>query len=332
MPSPADPLLESVIHEVTERLESARAGWDDPRRLDWTIAALARRQHGVVSSGQLSRLGVGEHAVRVRLRADRLHRLHRGVYAVGHEVLGRDGRRRAALLACGEHAALSHRSASHAHGAQLSDRDVVEVSVPTNGGRAPRNVHVHRAASLTERDVTVVKGFRCTTVARTVLDLAAVLDPGELRKVLRALDQAGRLDSRAVADAAARVARPRGIRRLRTLLLEFADTDAVPARDLARCYRRLCRRHGLFAGEPEREVLGGRRRVDFLHEPQGVAVELDGRTAHQRLAAVVDDRRRDRELAAIGILTLRLTHQDLLEPHAPTTAGQIADALRARHP
>jgi predicted transcriptional regulator of viral defense system len=69
---------------------------------DWQVAKLAARQWGVVSVAQLRALGLSKDAVQRRVGAGRLHRLHHGVYAVGHTVLKREGRWLAAVLACGD--------------------------------------------------------------------------------------------------------------------------------------------------------------------------------------------------------------------------------------
>src|SRR5690348_4083356 len=82
------------------------------RGADWAIAELAKRQHGVVSPGQSIRLELKGAANGRRLRAGRLHRLHPGVYAVGHRSLMRHGRWMAAVLASGTDAVLSHWSAA----------------------------------------------------------------------------------------------------------------------------------------------------------------------------------------------------------------------------
>src|SRR5215217_3154995 len=110
---------------------------------DWTIAELARRQHGVLSRGQLKALGFGEDAIDGRVRRGRLHQLHRGVYAVGHLNLTRNARFMAAVLACGDEAALSHFTAAVMWG-MLSDEGKIHVTAPTCRRRS--GLVVHRAA------------------------------------------------------------------------------------------------------------------------------------------------------------------------------------------
>jgi predicted transcriptional regulator of viral defense system len=83
-----------------------------PSTWDKIVAELAERQHGVVAARQLAALGISRNAVSARAQAGRLHRVHRGVYAVGHPVLTVNGRRMAAVLAAGPGAALSHASAA----------------------------------------------------------------------------------------------------------------------------------------------------------------------------------------------------------------------------
>ena len=80
--------------------------------LEALIAEQAFVQHGVISLSQLRDFGLSAAATRRRVASGRLHRVHSGVYAVGHERLSSDGRYMAAVLACGEDSALSHRSAS----------------------------------------------------------------------------------------------------------------------------------------------------------------------------------------------------------------------------
>jgi predicted transcriptional regulator of viral defense system len=146
------------------------------------IAALAVRQHGVVSRGQLLDAGVSDKAMERRLESGHLVRLHRGVYAVGHAQLRPEGRWLAAVLAAGPEAALSHRSAAALHG-------IREVSgaldVTTTRRVAVRGVVVHRTTVLDARDVTTRRGVRATTLARTLVDLAGILTAEQLGKLLR---------------------------------------------------------------------------------------------------------------------------------------------------
>jgi predicted transcriptional regulator of viral defense system len=148
---------------------------EEPPR-DVTLARLAARQHGVVSLTQLQALGLSADAVRKRAASGRLHRVHRGVYAVGQPRLTRHGRWMAAVLACSPDARLSHRDAAFLWDLRADNRASIDVSVPRPSARPKRGIEVHTSISLTAADVTEHHGIPSTTVARTLLDLAEVLD------------------------------------------------------------------------------------------------------------------------------------------------------------
>ena len=99
-----------------------------PVNTDMELAALAARQYGVVARRQL---GFGQRAIDHRCRVGRLHRVHLGVYAVGHLGLGREARWLAAVLACGDEAVLSHRSAAALWGIRLGELFRPEITAPT---------------------------------------------------------------------------------------------------------------------------------------------------------------------------------------------------------
>src|SRR4051812_45910934 len=145
------------------------------RPVDGAIAALATRQHGVVSRAQLLDLGVGADAIKHRAGLGRLRPLHRGVYAVGHRALRREAWWMAAVLAAGPDAALSYRSAAELWGIRSSSRRRIEVSVPRHR-RSTARLELHRIAMQPD-EVTLEEGIPVTTPARTLLDLAAVLSP-----------------------------------------------------------------------------------------------------------------------------------------------------------
>lgn len=153
---------------------------------DARVAALARNQHGQVSTGQLRACGLSDDAIAGRVRSGRLHRCHRGVYSVGYAARTLTARFMAAVLACGRGAVLSHHSAA-AHlrlGRWMQRR--TEVTVPASRRVNPPGIVLHRARSLDPcRDVIRHDGIRATSPARTILDLAATLPPRALRRMVR---------------------------------------------------------------------------------------------------------------------------------------------------
>jgi predicted transcriptional regulator of viral defense system len=189
------------------------------RRLDEAIARLAARQHGVVALAQLVELGLSESGVRDRVASGRLHRLHAGVYAVGHRVLKRQGHWMAAVLACGGDAALSHRTAAAALGIRPTAQSRIEVTSPRRCQRPGIHAHVARLAPA---ELTVVDRIPCATVARTLLDLATVLDRQGLEKAINEAEILELFDLRAVGASLERAGPRRGTRALRKAL---ADLD-----------------------------------------------------------------------------------------------------------
>jgi very-short-patch-repair endonuclease len=153
----------------------------DPKgaRCDAIVARIAARQHGVVALEQLLRVGVSREAVKGRLRSGRLHRVHRGVYAVGHAKLTREGRWLAAVIACGQGAVLSHASAGALWGILSSTSpSFVDVTVWGYSGRKKRRgIKIHRSITLTSKDVTRRWGIPVTTRARTLRDLGLGQEP-----------------------------------------------------------------------------------------------------------------------------------------------------------
>src|SRR4051794_4711046 len=195
-----------------------------PRSVDDAIAALAARQHGLVSHAQLGELGVGDGAIKHRVAVGRLHRIHRGVYAVGHRALRREARWMAAVLAAGPGAALSHRSAAELWGIRNGSRARIDVSVPRHR-RSTSRLEGH-VVEMQCDEVTVEDGIRVTTPARTLLDLATVVSPQHLKA---AFDEAEvrRLTSPTSLDAlVSRYAGRRGTRAIRSILDSHREKGA----------------------------------------------------------------------------------------------------------
>src|SRR3954465_8897179 len=135
--------------------------------VDAVLARLAAPQHGMVTRDQLVSAGLNAGAIPYRPKVGRLHRVHRGVYAVGHLPPSPHARAMAAVLACGSGAVLSHRSAAALWGITPPWRGDVEVTAA--GKRDRRGIRAHRSSTLARSDVTTHFGIPVTTLARTVL-------------------------------------------------------------------------------------------------------------------------------------------------------------------
>ena len=183
MPETTHSASKSTIGE-----DGARAAGRPRPRSDGALADLALRQHGVVTLTQLIQLGLSPSGVRSRVSRGRLHRLHAGVYAVGHEAITGDGRLMADVLVCGPDAALSHRSNARRLG--LSDVTPSRTDVTARGhrGRGLPGIRRH-FGRLAPCDVTEVDGIPCTTVARTLLDLAEITSPRDLDRAVERAEQ-----------------------------------------------------------------------------------------------------------------------------------------------
>jgi hypothetical protein len=204
------------------------------------LLELSRVQHGVVALTQLRGLGFSGAGVRARVAAGRLHRVYRGVFSVGRPDLSVEGRWEAAVLACGRPARLSNVSAAALHRLLFSAGGVVEVTVERSAGLSRPGIRIHRSRCLSDADRCVVRGIPCTSVPRTLLDVAASVP----RPVLeRACDQAQvlrLLDWTAVDELFVRAGGCRGVRSLR-VALQIDPVDGVPRSELERRFLGLCR-------------------------------------------------------------------------------------------
>ena len=155
------------------------------------ISELATSQHGMISRKQLLVAGVARSSISRWLLAARLHRVHPGVYALGHAALSLDGRLIAALLYGGHQAVLSHTTAAWVWG--LIDAQPARIHLTTSRRRSSvPGVRVHRS-----RQVEVVEehGFAVTSVARTLVDLASIVSPRQVRRAVAEADYLGLLGS-----------------------------------------------------------------------------------------------------------------------------------------
>jgi very-short-patch-repair endonuclease len=282
---------------------------------------LARRQHGVITRGQLIGLGIGAKAIKHRLAKGRLHPVSRGVYAVGRPQVTRNGRWMAAVLACGKGALLSHVSAASLWGIRSPAALLpVHVSVGTGVSRSRRGIRLHRRASLTDADRTRRDGIPVTTPGRTLIDLATLLKPNRLEEAVNEADKLGLIDPEMVRRLLDERARVDGVPALRSVLdrRTFQLTDS----ELERRFLRLVRRAGLPPPRTRERVNG--YRVDFHWPELGLVVETDGLRYHRTPGQQAKDRVRDQAHTAAGLTPLRFTHaQVAFEP------GRVVELLRS---
>ena len=206
------------------------------------LAALATRQHGTVSYQQVLELGFSASAIARMLANGRLSRLHRGVYAVGHGALHRLARWKAATLAGGPEARLSHRSATALWGCVAPGASRIDISVPadSDGGRRLPELRVHRRGVLLSRDGTEREGIPVTSLARTLLDFASTkARPATLLEACEQSVTLGLFDLAAFADLLDRSRGQRGTRRLCAALEQLTDDPGLLRSELERRLRSL---------------------------------------------------------------------------------------------
>jgi hypothetical protein len=285
------------------------------------MAVLAGRQHGVVSRAQLHALGLSDSAIHSRVASARLHRVFRGVYAVGHGDIRRSGLMFAAVLACGEGAVVSHGSAAELLGLWDKEGTLVEVIAGGGAGRKVRGIRWHRGGPLPGDEVTVRDGVPCTTASRTLVDLSGQIGERSIRRLVQQAAVLRLLDVPAIDRTLAR-RRRRGAPALRSAISPWRTEErpqtlrsGLEARlfaaisrtgmPLPRCNVRLT-------------IAGHRLEVDLIWEEQRLVVETDGERVHHTAVAFRRDRWRDQLLASAGYRTARVTWQQLEEEQGAT--------------
>jgi hypothetical protein len=220
----------------------------------------------------------------------------------------------AALLGCGEDATLSHSSAAGLWGLVRSRRGPVDVTV-TSGRKRP-GIVVHQGGIAPEERSTV-DGIAVTSVARTLLDYAEVVDESRLERAFEEADRLGIRDLKMLEDVCSRGFGRRGLRPIRRLI-ETAQLPEPARSFLEASFLRFCREHGLPSPETNATVLGNE--VDALWPRRRLIVEIDGWSFHRHRAAFERDRARDAAMQAAGYRVVRVTHRRLeREPAAIAT-------------
>jgi very-short-patch-repair endonuclease len=286
------------------------------------MAELAERQHGVIARSQLRGIGMTRDGIQHRLYRGRLHLLHRGVYAVGHTSLKREGGWMAAVLACGPGAALSHRSAAVNLGL-MRRYDGIEVTA--RGDRARRGITVY-TSSLPGDEVRLVNGIPTTCLPRTILDLGSLLPPFQLDRAFGQAEIQRLHDPLSLPELIARHPGRKGIGSVRELL--YRDTHYTRS-DLEALFIDFARRYRLPEPRANFNVIGNE--CDVVWPDHALIVELDARSTHATHAAFEQDRERDRVLQVAGWRVVRVTGNQLTA-HARALAADLRRMLATKLP
>ena len=293
---------------------------------DRRVGALASRQYGVVSRHQLRDLGLSDRSITQRVAAGRLQPVHRGVYAVGHTVLGAPGHWMAAVLACGGSAVLSHAAAGALWGLRRSAATIIAVTVPGSGGRRRKpGIRIHRARNL-ESQTTTHERIPVTTPERTILDLAATLNRRPLEQVLDQAENTRLTDVPSLVSLARTQAGHRGASKLLKTLTDHDPGTTLTKSDLEERFLKLCRDADL--PKPIVNDYVEALEADFIFKAQRVLVETDSWQHHKSRDSFESDRRRDAIHAAAGWRTLRFTHRQIERDPATVTQALAAALTR----
>lgn len=268
------------------------------------LADLASRQHGVVSIGQLlGTLGYSRGEVARATKAARLHRLHRGVFAVGHTSLSRHGRCLAGVFGGGPGALLSHYSAAWLWG--IGNWSPIPVAVTSPSPRGHRSsIRMHRSEILTDDDLDIVDGIPVTAVPRTALDLAAEIRPGRLMRLLRRAEELELFDLLRFEALLRRAGGHRGTRRLGRAL-EIYRPAPFSRSGLERRFFELVLAAGL--PRPATGFVEAGYELDVYWPEERFGVELDVFETHGSRQAFEEDRTRHERLKLAGVETIRVT-------------------------
>jgi predicted transcriptional regulator of viral defense system len=296
--------------------------------VDACVAARAATREGVLSIGELRTCGLDDQAVSVRVRNGWLHRLHRGVYAVGHAGVSLRGRFRAAVLACGRGTALALFAAAADYELIPWEERDVEVIVTRGGARRIDGVRAYRSRSLTQRDVRHRRGIPVTSPARTLLDLAAVLPGYALRRAARQAQALKLVSIAELVEIAERCSGHRGAAKLRAVVVDGPAPTRSTLEDML-----LDLLDGAGIERPEINVplrLGGRTIIpDFLWRDHRLAIEADSVTWHDHKLTRENDADKQAILEAHGWRVLRVTREQVRR-RPRQTVERIRAAYRAR--
>ena len=284
------------------------------------LAELATEQHGVVATRQLDALGYSKSSVAKAANVGRLHRIHRGVYAVGQRRLTWHGRCMATILGSYPSVA-SHLSAAWLWGLLRSRPETMHITCrsPRPGKRA----FVVHTADLARADLARRDGIPVTSLSRTILDVAVKSRARTVRRHIQLAEDLQLFDLNAMNDLLERTKGHRGQAKVRAALELYDEKPVFTRSGLERRFLELVREAGL--PEPAMNLFVEGYEIDAWWEAERFGVELDVYETHGSRLSFEEDRERDDKLLLAGIETTRVTG-----PRLDREPGAVLDSIR-RH-
>ncbi len=287
---------------------------------------LARAQHGVLTRSELLRLGFTAKGITHRVATGRLHPMTNGVYAVGRPDLTPRGRWMAAVLACGDRAVLSHRSAAELWGIGYEEKGRIDVSIRRRSRLERPGMVVHARPKLPGRSVVRRFGIPVTSPVQTLIDLATELEIVRLERCVNEADKRDLVDPETLRTALDGHLGMPGVKALRTML--DRHTFRLSDSDLEIYFRPLALAAGFPLPLTKHWVLG--HEVDFWFPDHGLVVETDGLRYHRTPSQQARMVKRDQKHTAAGLRVLRFTHWQIA--YAPDEVTDVLRQVRAITP
>ena len=304
---------------------------------DDTVIGRMTQQDGLISRAQALDAGLTGRQIEYCVASGRWVREARGVYRHAAVVASGLTRLRAAWMAYGGLA--SHRSAAALHHFDGYTLNTVELTVAPGANRGVKGVRFHQSTQLDLAKPVEREGILATGLARTVLDLAAVVSPKRLDRTVDAVLRSGQLrlsDLWGVLASHARRGRP-GCAALKASLEERFGGEPVPLSAWSRMVAELLTDAGLDYPALEHRIHDARgdfvAQVDLAYPSQWVAIELDSARWHDNRESFVEDRRRRNEITLAGWNVLNFTWDDYAsrpERLSATVIGALDGGIRAR--
>lgn len=284
-------------------------------------AWIASRQEGLVATHQFGRLGLSHQLISARHRKHGVHRVHRGVYSIGQWSLSPLGELLAASMAVGGRVGCSHLAAGRALGLTGGYLSVIDVT--TNTWRRQRQgIRVH-CAQLADADLWSIGQVPITSAARTLLDLATVVDLGTLEAALHRARRDRMVSESTLRTTMDRFAGHHGLAQLNFILTEERDPDFSRSR-AERLLFDLIRQAGLPA--PRRNQIVTGLEVDLSWPEAQLVVEFDSYTFHGDRRAFERDRHKWAMLQARGQLVIPVTWR-MLKREPAWVVARISEIL-----